>query len=106
MWDKGWDKIFSTQEWGKYPGEELIRFIARNFYAAPNRKDIRILEVGCGTGANLWFLAKEGFNAFGIDGSQITKIYHLFRNLEYDFITRTDKNRSNKLSEWIIQGIK
>ena len=19
MWDKGWDKIFSTVEWGKYP---------------------------------------------------------------------------------------
>jgi hypothetical protein len=37
MWDKGWDKIFSTAEWGKYPGEELIRFIARNFYAAPSK---------------------------------------------------------------------
>ena len=33
MWDKGWDKIFSTAEWGKYPGEELIRFIARNFFS-------------------------------------------------------------------------
>ena len=71
MWDKGWDKIFSKTEWGKYPSEELIRFISRNFYAEPNRKDIRILEVGCGIGANLWFLAREGFNTFGIDGSQI-----------------------------------
>ena len=40
------------------------------------------------------------------DESEITKIYHLFRNIEYDLITRTDKNRSNKLSEWVIQGIK
>ena len=48
MWDKGWDKIFSTVEWGKYPGEELIRFIARNFYAAPNRKDIEYLRLDVG----------------------------------------------------------
>ena len=40
------------------------------------------------------------------DESEITKIYYLFRNIEYDLITRTDKNRSNKLSEWVIQGIK
>ena len=71
MWDKGWDKIFSSNEWGKYPGEELIRFIARNYYSVPDRNRINILEVGCGTGANLWYLAREGFNVFGIDGSQI-----------------------------------
>lgn len=71
MWDKGWDELFSRVEWGRYPGEELIRFIARTFYKAPDRKAVRILEVGCGTGANLWFLAREGFSAYGLDGSQI-----------------------------------
>ena len=65
-----WDQIFATQEWGKYPGEPLIRFIARNFYKL-NRSDIRILELGCGPGANLWFCAREGFNVFGIDLSQV-----------------------------------
>lgn len=71
MWDKGWDDLFSRVEWGRYPGEELIRFIARTFYKAPDRKAVHILEVGCGTGANLWFLAREGFSAYGLDGSQI-----------------------------------
>lgn len=71
MWDKGWDKLFSRVEWGRYPGEELIRFIARNFYNSTNRKDIKILEVGCGAGANIWFLAREGFSAYGIDGSKV-----------------------------------
>jgi ubiquinone/menaquinone biosynthesis C-methylase UbiE len=69
-WDKIWDNIFESQEWGKYPPEELIRFIARNFYKAKNRNKVRILDVGCGTGAATWYLAREGFSVFGIDGSQ------------------------------------
>jgi len=67
-WDEIWEKIFSEGEWGRYPGESLIRFIARNFYSS-ERSWLRILEVGCGAGANLWYLAREGFNAYGIDGS-------------------------------------
>jgi len=68
-WDPIWERVFTSQAWGKYPGEDLIRFVARNFYAAPDRAAVRILEVGSGTGANLWFLAREGFAAFGIEGS-------------------------------------
>ncbi len=67
-WDNIWEKVFSENPWGKYPGESLIRFIARNFYKS-NRPEIKILEVGCGPGANIWYLAKEHFNAYGIDGS-------------------------------------
>lgn len=66
-----WDSIFSTQEWGKYPGESLIRFIARRFYKAPDRSRIKILEIGCGPGANIWYLAREGFHVYGIDFSAV-----------------------------------
>ncbi|EAL1485109.1 SAM-dependent methyltransferase, partial [Campylobacter coli] len=45
-----WENIFSNKEWGKYPSENLIRFIARNFYNVKNRNEIRILELGLGTG--------------------------------------------------------
>lgn len=69
-WDPVWEKIFSSQPWGKYPGEDLIRFIARNYYGATDRAAVRILEVGSGTGANLWFIAREGFAAFGAEGSE------------------------------------
>jgi SAM-dependent methyltransferase len=69
-WDPIWDEVFSGQEWGKYPSENLIQFIARNFYKA-KRDDIRILEVGCGTGANLWYISREGFQAYGVDGSAV-----------------------------------
>jgi SAM-dependent methyltransferase len=70
VWDPIWEEVFANQEWGKYPSEDLIRFIARNFYKAPSREEIKILEVGCGPGANLWYLAREGFNVFGLDGSK------------------------------------
>lgn len=77
VWDPVWEKVFTSQAWGKYPGEDLIRFVARNFYAAPDRAAVRILEVGSGTGANLWFIAREGFAAFGAEGS--TTAGHLSR---------------------------
>jgi SAM-dependent methyltransferase len=69
-WDSVWEQVFSNQEWGKYPPEDFIRFIARNFYQVADRKAIKILEVGCGPGANLWFMAREGFSVYGIDGSK------------------------------------
>lgn len=64
-----WEQIHLQRGWGKYPNEELVRFIGRNFFNIPEeeRKNIKILEVGCGQGANLWFLAKEGFDVYGID---------------------------------------
>jgi SAM-dependent methyltransferase len=68
-WDPVWEEIFKIQSWGRYPGEDVIRFVARNFFASPDRASVRFLEVGFGTGTNLWFLAREGFSANGIEGS-------------------------------------
>lgn len=55
----------------RYPNEELMRFMGRKFFSAPQqeRQDIGILETGCGSGANLWVIAREGFDAYGIDRS-------------------------------------
>ena len=69
MIDQVWEDLFSTRSWGKYPSEYLIRFIARNFYSVPSRTDVKILELGPGPGANLWFCAREGFSIYGIEGS-------------------------------------
>lgn len=56
----------------KYPNEELCRFIGRRFsnVSLPMRCKIKVLETGCGAGANLWMLAKEGFKTYGIDFCQ------------------------------------
>lgn len=64
-----WEDLFKNQAWGKYPPEELIRFVARNFYQSKDRSKVEMLEVGCGAGACLWFIAREGFSATGVDGA-------------------------------------
>ncbi len=68
-WNPIWEEIFTTHQWGRYPGEPLIKFVAKNFYKF-DRSKVKILELGCGPGANLWFCAREGFKVYGIDGSK------------------------------------
>lgn len=53
----------------RYPNEELMRFMGREFFpvSPEKRSEIRILETGCGSGGNLWVIAREGFDAYGID---------------------------------------
>lgn len=63
-----WEKTHSTREWGSYPSEHVIRFVARNFYNM-DRKNVRILDFGCGGGAHTWYLAREGFDVYAFDGS-------------------------------------
>ncbi len=61
IWEKQYRKNgFSSQR--EYPNESLIAFVKGNC-----KKGDRILEIGCGSGANIWFLAKEGYKAYGVD---------------------------------------
>ena len=69
-WDQTWETVFQKQEWGKYPGEDVIQFVARNFYSKKDRSSVALLEIGCGPGSNIWYLSREGFSAYGIDGSE------------------------------------
>lgn len=75
-----WEKIFQERDWGNYPSLPIIRFIARNFFNVQNRKKITILELGSGTGANLWFCAREGFSVIALEGSHtaLTKMKNRF----------------------------
>ncbi len=80
-----WEKIHSEMEWGRYPSEPVIRFVARNYYKKERAK-IRILDFGCGAGANTWFLAREGFDTYGFDGSK-SAVDKARRNLEKEGLT-------------------
>jgi len=68
-WDPIWENIFSSRSWGRWPAEDVVRATSIEF-ANRDKSKSRILEVGCGTGANLWFFAKEGYQTYGIDGSR------------------------------------
>jgi len=70
-WDPIWEDIFREQEWGKYPPEHVIRFVARNFYRFSDHRRIHLLDLGFGTGACAWFMAREGFRVSGIEGSAL-----------------------------------
>ena len=70
VWDPVWERIFREREWGRYPAEEVVRFVARNFYGAPDRAAVKMLEIGCGPGSGTsWFIAREGFSLTGMDAS-------------------------------------
>lgn len=68
--DKFKDHGYDSQR--KYPNEPLIQFLAANYFSIPKkeRSKVKILELGCGSGANLWMIAREGFNTYGQDISR------------------------------------
>ena len=62
------------KNWGleaqrQYPNEAFVRFMAEHYFSLPlsKRKKTRILEIGCGSGANLWVISRERFDAYGVD---------------------------------------
>lgn len=57
------------QQFSRYPFDIVVTFVFRNYPRTKPRNEVRILEVGCGAGNNLWFAAREGFAVSGIDGS-------------------------------------
>ena len=77
-----WEEIFQNNEWGKYPALSVIKFVAKNFYKVKQRQNIKILEIGSGTGANLWFCAREGFSVYALECSQtaIERMRQRFRD--------------------------
>lgn len=65
-----WEEIFTHRDPSYYPFDNVVSFVFRNYPRDKPKNKINILEVGCGGGNNMLFLAQEGFNAFGIDGSK------------------------------------
>ncbi len=68
LFEEGFRRIgFFSQR--RYPNEQVIQFLASHYFSLPRskRRKIKVLELGCGSGANLWMLAKEGFDAYGMD---------------------------------------
>ncbi len=68
-WDSVWEEVYRSRAWGRYPGEDVVRFVMGHFGQRADRAAVRLLEVGSGPGANLWFMAREGFCVHGLERS-------------------------------------
>ena len=65
-----WERIFTARRYEThYPFEIVIRFVLRHYPRDRERRSVKILEIGCGLGNNLRFIAGEGFDTYGVDVS-------------------------------------
>jgi 2-polyprenyl-3-methyl-5-hydroxy-6-metoxy-1,4-benzoquinol methylase len=46
--DNEWNQIYSKKGMASYPDNALVRFVAKQYYNATNRKDVKFLDIGCG----------------------------------------------------------
>lgn len=70
--DTAWeDQVYAhARQVNRYPFSDLVSSMMRAYGPRLRAGErLRALELGCGTGNNLAFLAAEGFEAVGIEGS-------------------------------------
>ena len=61
-----WNEVMANG-WGKYPNESLVRFLCR--YKRTHPFPIKVLDAGCGGGANTKMMLAEGFDVYAFDGT-------------------------------------
>lgn len=64
-----WEAIH-LKGWGRWPNTRFVEWAMSRYSRVPDRKAVSFLELGSGGGAQLAFLAVEGFSFTGVDGSQ------------------------------------
>ncbi|MBN1051160.1 class I SAM-dependent methyltransferase [Clostridium botulinum] len=51
----------------KYPAELIVQYVFKNF---TKDKSTKVLDIGCGAGRHVYFMANENIDAYGVDISQ------------------------------------
>ena len=69
MSNEFWEKIHASRSWGKYPDTEIVSLLISNFPTIDKRRETRVLDLGCGSGANSLMMIAEGFLTYGVDFS-------------------------------------
>lgn len=69
----------------KYPSETVVQYVFRNFERCGSEK---VLDLGCGAGRHIFFMAAEGIIPYGLDYSSEGVTIHrtCYRNRELENI--------------------
>ena len=84
----------------RYPNEEFLRFVGRSIgsMSREEKETLTALEVGCGSGGNLWVFAEQGCKTIGLDiskkGIEYAKEYLNSRELKAEFVCESMTNMS------------
>lgn len=82
-----WDTTFKeNKNISIWPWSDLVSFVMR--YARPSGPQFRVLELGCGAGANIPFFLSLGIQYYGIEGSAtiIKRLREKFPSLKDNLI--------------------
>lgn len=66
-----WDKDYKQGGYREWPNESMISWICSHFPlpGASIYKPVRALDLGCGAGANAWWIWEHGFETVAVDSS-------------------------------------
>lgn len=70
LWEESFDEQIARQAYNTAPVEALVRTVSyylRGRYDARQQRSLHFLEMGCGAGPNLLWLAEKGIRVSGID---------------------------------------
>jgi SAM-dependent methyltransferase len=63
-----WESVYTAQkQLSIWPWSDLVSYVMR--YSRPTQKGMRVLEIGCGAGANIPFFVKLQADYYAVDGS-------------------------------------
>ena len=67
-----WENLHSKKRFRPlYPAESIVRFLFTNFSHELNeRKNIKIIDIGCGAGRHTRLCSEQGFNTYAVDFSK------------------------------------
>lgn len=72
-YDRRWDDAIYARgaQLNRWPYDAVVSFLFRHAPRERERAHVRVLEIGCGAGNNLWAAAREGFRVAGVDASPL-----------------------------------
>lgn len=82
-WEERYKNDFKVSIW---PWSDLVSYVMR--YARPSSLEYRVLEIGCGAGANIAFFKNLGVQYFAIEGSEtiVKKLWKRFPELKENIV--------------------